>query len=175
MDPAWTIRTLTPDDSLEDLTELLHRAYAPLAERGLRYLATYQDVETPRARKTKGRCFVACVGTTLVGTITLYPPRTGLNHGNLESDEPEWYQQPGVAGFGQYGVEPAWKGQGIGRALHATVEQAARDLGAVELACDTAAPATALIEMYARWGYRVVAETRWDVTNYRSVILSKQL
>jgi GNAT superfamily N-acetyltransferase len=176
-DAAWRVRVSEPGDSFEELTELLHRAYAPLAERGLRYLATHQDADTTRQRAAKGTCFVAVASDgTLIGTIVVYPPTAELDHGNLSgASGPEWYQRPGVASFGQYGVEPAWKGRGIGRALHIAAESHARSLGAIELACDTAEPATDLVEMYARWGYRQVATTQWEVTNYRSVVLSKTL
>jgi hypothetical protein len=37
------IREIDDGDSFEELTELLHRAYAPLAAAGFRYLATHQD------------------------------------------------------------------------------------------------------------------------------------
>lgn len=46
-----TLRELSDQDSFEELTELLHLAYAPLAEQGLRYLATHQSSD-----KTKDRC-----------------------------------------------------------------------------------------------------------------------
>ena len=45
-----TIRRLSEHDSLEELTELLHAAYAPLAVRGMRYTASYQGVEVTGRR-----------------------------------------------------------------------------------------------------------------------------
>jgi len=176
--PEWRIRPLEPSDSLEELTALLHRAYAPLAERGLRYLATHQDVDTTRKRAQRGDCFVAVTvpGDAIVATIVVYPPASELDHGNRSGARgPKSYAQPGVATFGQYGVEPAWKGRGLGRALHAHAEMHARSLGAHAIACDTAEPATDLIAMYERWGYSIVERMRWEVTNYDSVVLSKRL
>lgn len=178
MRKTWRIRPLGTSDSFDELTELLHRAYAPLAERGLRYLASHQDVDTTRRRCEKGECFVAedPDAGALVGTIVVYPPASKLDHGNWSgADGPEWYHEVGVATFGQYGVDPAWKGLGLGRALHATAEGHARALQATELACDTAEPARDLIEMYRRWGYRIVGTTDWEVTNYVSVVMSKAL
>ena len=173
----WRIRRLEPDDSFEELTALLHRAYASLAERGLRYLATHQSVETTRKRASQGDCFVAVAPDgTIIGTIVIYPPASDLDHGNTSGAKgPKSYAQPGVATFGQYGVEPSWKGRGLGRALHAHAELHARTLGATALACDTAEPATELIAMYQRWGYTVIERMRWEVTNYDSVVLSKPL
>ena len=171
----WRIRPLGPDDSIEELTDLLHRGYAGLAERGLRYLASHQDVSTTRSRTAAGDCFVAEDPATgaLLGTIVVHPP--GARHGRTAPDEPAWYRRDDVAVFAQYCVDPRMAGRGLGRALHATAEAHARALGARELACDTAAEATDLIAMYRRWGYRIVDAADWDVTNYRSVVLSKTL
>lgn len=156
---------------------MLHRAYAPLAERGFRYLATHQGPETTRKRAQKGDCFVAVDDEgRILGTIVVYPPASRLDHGNESgADGPAWYKRPGVATFGQYGVDPSTKGFGLGRELHRTAEAHARGLGAIELACDTAAPATELVAMYERWGYRIVGSFDWEVTNYQSVVMSKRL
>ncbi|MBW1796697.1 MAG: GNAT family N-acetyltransferase, partial [Deltaproteobacteria bacterium] len=47
--------------------------------------------------------------------------------------------------------------------------------GASELALDTAEQATHLINWYERLGYRFIEYVDWDVTNYRSVIMSKRV
>ncbi|KXK57320.1 MAG: hypothetical protein UZ07_CHB004000728 [Chlorobi bacterium OLB7] len=54
-------------------------------------------------------------------------------------------------------------------------EAEARALGATELALDTAQPAEHLCQWYQRLGFRFIEYAQWDVTNYRSVILSKRL
>jgi hypothetical protein len=54
-------------------------------------------------------------------------------------------------------------------------EREARRLGTTDLALDTAEGATHLIRWYEQLGYRTVDYTRWDVTNYRSVIMNKRL
>jgi len=53
------IRRLRDEDSREELTELLHRAYAELGALGFRYRAVDQDVEMTRKRLTRGECYVA--------------------------------------------------------------------------------------------------------------------
>ncbi len=48
-------------------------------------------------------------------------------------------------------------------------------LGAKELALDTAEWTYHLMSMYPAGGYRLVDDLQWETTNYRSVILSKNL
>ncbi|MBC8366212.1 GNAT family N-acetyltransferase [bacterium] len=150
---------------MAELTSLLNRAYAGLAEMGFRYVATWQDEAITRRRVGRGECLVAELDGRLVGTLLLEYPAKGA----------EYYERAGVAKLQQFGLEPEYQGKGIGRRMLTQAEQRARELGATELALDTAEGAEHLIRMYERWGYRLVAETDWDVTNYRSVIMSKEL
>jgi GNAT superfamily N-acetyltransferase len=170
MDPGPSpvvIRRLAAEDSLEDLTGLLHRAYRPLLDAGLRYLATHQDVETTAQRVSQGECWVAEVEGRVVGTVTLAPP------GTLR--DADYYERSGVAVFHQFAVDPDRQGRGIGSRMMDHVEQRAAALGASEIALDTAEGAERLIAMYERRGYRRVGRTNWDVTNYKSVIMAKRL
>jgi len=156
------IRPFAATDSIPDLTDLLHRAYADLAARGLRYLATHQDDGVTRRRVAGGECFLAEEDGRIVATIVLRGPGSDPGH-------------PGRAWFEQFAVEPDRQGRGIGARMLAFVERRARALGAVEIALDTALPATHLIEFYARRGYREVGRVSWEVTSYESVILAKGL
>ena len=162
----WTIRPFLATDSVEQLTELLHRAYRPLLDQGWRYLATTQTPEITRQRMAKGTCFLAAVGDRVVGTITYRFPTTWVG----------WFNQPFVASVGQFAVEPEWQARGIGSALLGHTEAIAWNDGAKELALSTAEPAAHLIAYYAKRGYRVVEHTDETLPNgYRSVILSKTL
>ena len=76
---------------------------------------------------------------------------------------------------GQFAVEPGQQRNGLGGTLIQFAENRARELGAKELALDTAVPATHLIQYYERRGYRHVGFAQWKTTNYQSVILSKTL
>jgi GNAT superfamily N-acetyltransferase len=161
------IRRLRETDSLAELTEMLHRAYAGLAAAGMRYLASHQTETVTATRVSSGECYVALCGGRLVGTITLVPPGGGRGAA--------YYQRPGVAAFQQFGVEPELQGTGIGSRLLETVEARAQELGAVEMALDTAECATQLIAAYERRGYRIVDRVDWEVTNYVSVVMAKPL
>jgi hypothetical protein len=84
-----------------------------------------------------------------------------------------YYDRPGVASFHQFAVDPDLQGDRIGRRLLDLVEDRAAATGATEIALDTAVPATHLIAMYERRGYRIVDRVDWDETNYVSVIMAR--
>lgn len=167
--PGVEIRPLAPSDSFAEMTALLHAAYAPLAAAGMRFWATHQDEAATRKRAGEGECWVAVETSSgrMVGTITLRRPGT--------SKGCPWFERADVAVCGQFGVAPELKGRGLGAALMRVVEERARELGASELAGDTAETAHHLIAMYERWGFRRVGYAQWEQVNYRSVLLSKRL
>lgn len=161
------IRPIEESDSITELTELLHRAYKRLADMGLRFVATYQSEEQTLNRLKDAECWVGLLDERIVATIAYYSPS--------RSGGCFWYDRPDVATFGQFAVEPTLQRRGIGERLIEVVERRAREDGAAELGLDTAEPAEHLIRYYTRLGYRHVGHTQWDVTNYRSVIMSKSL
>lgn len=161
------IRSLQSGDSISCLTKLLHTAYADLAQKGLLYMASHQSDDITQERLQRGFPLVAEIEGTLVGTATLYPP-------NPES-RCLWYRRTGVYSFGQFGVHPDFQGQGIGQLLYERVEQEAQKRGACELALDTAESAVHLRQWYERLGFCFIEYVSWGETNYRSVVLSKQL
>lgn len=162
------IRRLRDSDSLDELTVLLHRAYKQLADMGMRFFATYQSIDDTRNRVTGGECFVAEMDGTVVGTVTWY-------HGIPKHPDPPLYSKPGVARFGQLGVEPHFQRRGIGLKLIERVELAARQAGCTHLALDTAEGASHLIQWYAQLGFKPAGHVQWGDTNYRSVLMCKSL
>ena len=166
--PAGLVfRRLKPSDSTLELTWLVRRAYRRLANLGLRYRGTVQDEDETRLRIARGECFVGVRRARFVATVTLAcgVPVRGCS----------WYNLPGVALFNQFAVAPELQDAGVGTALLGLIEARARELGAREIACDTAEPANLLVDWYLRLGYRPVETVRWRDVNYRSVIMSKAL
>lgn len=161
---------MADSDSLKELTELLHAAYRELGDLGLRFTAVDQSVERTKRRLKGGLSFVAVEAASgmLIGTITL----------NLlkEEGDPPLYLRPDCVSFGQFGVHPQWRGQGIGSALHEAVKRCALERGFRWLALDTAKPAVHLIKLYERWGYQVAGEHHWGGRiNYTSVLMRLDL
>jgi GNAT superfamily N-acetyltransferase len=154
-------------DSISEVTSLLNLAYKPLAENGFQYLASTQDNTITLQRIQDGQCYVAMLEEQLIGTLTYYDPSTckGCN----------WYDNEFVASFGQFAVHPRHQGKGIGSEMIVTIERIAKMDGARELAVDTAEGVSVLIDFYKKRGYRFIEYADWDVTNYRSVILSKRI
>ncbi len=161
------IRVLTPADDVVAITEMLHRAYEPLAKKGLNYTATYQSAEVTANRLSKGHPIVAECDGRVVGTLTVYPP-------NPESSVAV-YRQPHTYSIGQFGVDPDFKRKGIGRALHRAALEHAMSQGASFLSLDTAAPAEELIATYLRWGYAIVERTTWSGKSYESVLMRRNI
>jgi GNAT superfamily N-acetyltransferase len=150
-----------------ELTELLHEAYKPLADRGFRYSATHQSPEITLKRLKYFESFLAFWNGQLAGTIALI---------KWKADSPcEYYRREGLYHFGQYAVKPEFQGRGIARSLLFHIEKRTRDLGGKELTLDTAEGAIELIDMYKRHGYKAVSTTRWESTNYRSIIMAKEI
>ena len=161
------IRLFSEQDNIEELTKLLNKAYKPLSEKGFRYLGSYQDAAKTKERIESGECFVAVMDNIIIGTILYRSP--------TKAKGTEWTNQPFVASFGQFAVEPEFQQHGIGGKLITLVEERAKQDGAKEISLDTAEGATDLINYYSKKGYRFVGYTQWEITNYRSVLLSKNL
>ena len=162
------IRRLAVEDSMEVLTQLVHEAYAPHAIGGLRFWGTHQSVADTAQRLASGIALVASIDDTVIGTVTLRRPAL---------DSPVLaYRNPVTWSLCQLAVRPTHKGQGIGSALHKAAAAIATEHGASTLALHTAAPATALIRLYERWGYRIVGDHDWRPhTNFSSVVMTRRL
>lgn len=161
------VRRWSDTDDIAQITALLHKAYAQLADLGFRYHATWQDDDTTLKRLTKGVPYVAVDGEQIVGTITLYVPP------NVSGCT--WYDRGDVASFGQFGVDPAFQKSGVGTLLLDVVEAEAKKRNISNLALDTAEGATHLIALYKKRGFEFAGYADWEVTNYRSVIMNKVL
>jgi GNAT superfamily N-acetyltransferase len=161
------VRPLVESDSLVELTALLHRAYARLAAMGLNYTAADQKPETTAKRISGGACFVAEIGTEMVGTIVVQP--------TYSENHCEYFTRPGVACAHQFAVAPQHQGKGVGRQLLTHAEQWATHAKFTELAMDTAEQAVHLLALYSRLGYRQVGSVGWPGKVYQSVVLSKAL
>jgi GNAT superfamily N-acetyltransferase len=86
----------------------LHEAYAPLAAAGMRFVASYQDVETTKGVWRWEKDLWAPMRSHC-GTITL--AKAVATHGS------PFYDGPDVADFGQFAERPAYQRRGIGSRL----------------------------------------------------------
>lgn len=165
--------TIQPYESgsvdIDALTQMIHRAYARLADAGFAYVAASQSPELTKLRCEIASCWIARDEEAVVGTIAYNPgtPRT--------TPYPPWYGREDVAFFSQFAVAPEYQGRGIGDALLQLAQMQALADGKREIACDTAAEATTLVGYYLERGFRVVDEHTWPRANYTSVVLSKTL
>jgi len=161
------IRPYTREDSIPEITALLHRAYGPLAAQGLRFSAMTQDDAETLSRIEEGYCLVAEAEGKVVGTVTIYA---------WTQDNPcPYYRRPGLFYFGQFAVDPSFQGQGLGRRLVDAVEDYAKSQRGIELALDTAVDASQLIALYGKWGFEIVDPWDTSAPHYVSVIMSKPI
>ena len=167
MERSVAVRPIAPTDSLEELTDLLHAAYASLGAMGLNYTAIDQPVEVTQSRIKCGTCFVAVAEGKIVGTITVEPPHT-------DEDCP-YVGQRHVASAQQFAVAPMHQRAGIGSRLLNHAESWAHANGYSELVVDTAEPADHLVALYHRRGYEHVGFIEREGKRYRSVLLAKRL
>mgnify|MGYP001576682416 CR=1 FL=1 len=72
-------------------------------------------------------------------------------------------------------VDPGDQKRGLGRTLVEFAESEAKRRCLAGLRLDTAKPFERLVGWYVKLGFRIIGETQWDVTNYRSVIMEKRL
>jgi GNAT superfamily N-acetyltransferase len=159
------IRRLAPEDSLDELTALLHHAFAPLGRMGLTCSCIAQTSATTARRIARGTCFVALQGRRLVGTVTLERPDP--------ASDCAWYRQSRTASAHQLGVEPGAQRRGCGTALLQRAEQWAAEHGYAELALDTPRRARHLVDWYRVHGFEPMADFRHAGKRYRSVVLAK--
>jgi len=168
MNVPVTIRAISTADNMVLLTELIHAAYAKQAANNLRYWATHQTVEDTAGRFATGHGLIAELNGNILGTLTVRPPQP--------ASQVEIYREPDIWTFSQFAVLPTFQGIGIGRQFHDVALAFARANGGRWMALDTAAPANKLIEMYLRWGYKIVGECDWrPQTNYLSIVMCRSI
>jgi len=161
------IRPVRPSDSIEALTDLLHRAYADLGAMGLNYTAVDQSTSVTAERIASGHCLVAVDASALIGTIVVQRARADSSC--------EFFRKAGVAIAHQFAVAPEYQKRGLGSRLLDCAEAWGRACEHREIAVDTAEPARHLISFYERRGYRHVGYVQWEGKVYRSVVMSKNL
>lgn len=162
-----TIRLLESDDSIADLTDLIHSAYAALGDMGFNYTAVDQPVSVTRERIAEGECWVVEDEGHIIGTCMLSFP--------FPTFENAYYSEDGHAYINQFAIDPDRQGRGIGSLLLDRIEARAREEGAPDIGLDTAEGAKHLIEFYKRRGYQQVDEIQFYGKTYKSIVMSKPL
>src|SRR5687767_3925051 len=90
------------DHEVEELTHLLHRAYAEQAVRGFRFAATHQGPDDIRKRIQGRECWVIADGG-IVATVTVTPPDGGRP---LAEAGCVTYTRAGLARINLFAVDP---------------------------------------------------------------------
>lgn len=144
------------------IRQLVNAAYKELSDRGLNYTATYQDDEITWSRMQGAKTYVLTRSSEIVGTI-------------LCKDYDFTGKERRSAYVGQFGIHPSYKRMGLGSRMMDYIEQVAQQENYDCIQLDTAKPATHLVRLYEKRGYRIIAETRFDGKTYESWIFEKPL
>ena len=161
------LRRLEDGDSIEDLTDMLHRAFSRIGAMGIPCICANQPAEVTRQRISRGDCFVALSGDLIIGTMTLYPPDP--------ASDSKYYRNDGVGSLRQFAVDPPFHDLGIGSAMLHFAENWALRRGYLWLALDTPEPADHLIDYYQRQGFCCEETLQFAGRPYRSVVFSKSV
>jgi ribosomal protein S18 acetylase RimI-like enzyme len=144
-DRAVSVRDAEPADhpAVREVLAAAYRQFASAARPSVfePYLANILDVE---ARARTGRLLVAERAGRILGTVTFYPDPSAFRFG--------WPR--GWAYIRALGVDPATRGQGVGRLLMEACLDRARRAGAPVLCLHTAEFMAAAIALYERMGFR---------------------
>ncbi len=160
------IRELLSEDSIPELTDLLHAAYSPMIERGVHFFAATQtEAHTQERIRRAYLTYLGLEGDRMIATISLY--KAVPDHRCAQYRTAWW--------FGQFAVRPDRQRTGIGTKLIELVEQRAKQGGASMLALDTAEHARDLIAYYEKRGFTFAQFQQWPDVRHRSVILCKAL
>lgn len=165
-----SIRRFMTGDPISDITALLHRAYARQREAGLDPLAGRQDDAVTIDRILNSESYVAFTDETesqIAGVI--------LFNEHEKVSFPAYFLRDRVSHFAMFGVDPAIQAAGIGGLLLDVCEARAGEIGSTEIALSMAEPDRVLYRYYKRRGYAHVQDWQWPYTNYKSIILAKQL
>lgn len=144
-----------PDSiSWEEITDLLHRAFAEHSSRGLHYGACNQSSEVTRQRAGNGICFVALLDGKLVGTgLVNIQQRRGRKIGYLS----------------QLGVLPEVKGQGIGTKIKEARIDICRQRDVDAIYCNTSEKADNVVNFNLKGGWQKIGLLSFENTNYYSI------
>ena len=160
-------RPYRPNDAAA-LTGLLNRAYRELHDSGLNFTAATQDVDTTRGRIAEGACWVVEHEGSVSATMTMsVPPPQDIQ---LLSDHA---RSPRTGWLCQVAVGPELRGRSVSQVLFETAMSWAVDEGVETIGLDTAAPATHLRTLYARWGFDEVDAVQFPGKNYASIVMTR--
>ena len=131
--------------------DLSHRAYdvAGILGTDPSYIDDLRDAAT---RALESDLFVAVIGDRVIGTATYCPH--GTSHAEISSAT--------EAEFRMLGVEPAFNGRGIGRALVAACEERARAAGLERLVLSVITHNDNAARLYEHLGFTRAVERDWS-------------
>jgi GNAT superfamily N-acetyltransferase len=160
------VRPMNGDDSIVEITDLLHRSFAKGPTQPFGYPVIEQGQDIIREQIRRGKCWVAVLNGQFVGVGIVWPPeKIGRSSSCIRTFG---------AQLRQLAVEPSLWRRGIGSKVLDACEVGAMEMGALEL-WGSSPVGVRHFSFYKRKGYRVVEYVSWPGTDYQSVIFAKPL
>ena len=147
------------------IAEILHDAHRSNVEKGMHFVASYQDgEETERRLGDGGKFFVALTDDNTivgVGAVSLHESCTG------------WYGKKQPYGeIKMVGVPEKYKGLGISSALYKKMEEFGFSVNEL-MVMNTARDNNIVLDSNARHGWTYVDYKSWSRTDYYSPVMAK--
>jgi len=162
-----TVRRLESKDSVQELTDLLRRAFKSNGQHPYMYATAEQSEETTRLQIKCGDCWVAELDGRLIGFGLVCPPSPDVRR--------RWYR-PRLSRLSAHlrllSVHPDFQGVGIGTMLLDRCEQSAMKMGALELT-GISPVGSRQLSLYKRRGYRLFRYASFSKINFHCVIFGK--
>jgi len=160
------IRKLLPQDSVAEVTELLHVVFAQGPDQPFAYPVATHNEHTILRQIQKGSCWLAVIDDRIAGAAILQIPE---RIDSRVSNDPEV-----GAHLYQLAVHPDFQGRGIGSKLLKACEEDAVQMGAQHVWASSPVHSRQL-NLYLRHGYEYMEYYSWPGTNYDSITFRKRL
>lgn len=170
--------------SVDELTEVINKAYSRWLRRNLRYVGTHQNSAKTLERIKNCTCMVALENDKIIGTIKYNLTvnnggKADLLHANANrrwwGNNKAWFKGAVSMYVGQFAILPEYAGSQAAQMLAKYCIDKAYELKVSEMMIDTSEKALSLIRLYERQGFIRVHYFINPFTNFNSYALVKPI
>ncbi len=154
--------------SWEEITDVIHDAYAEREKQNLHFAAFKSTPEENAQKILDGKCFVALDGKRVVGLVFLRCPSWPYLTKN--DGRGKWYCDEKYGMVINLAVKEEYKKNGIGRRLLERLIEECKKQKLDSIMIDTSSKLKDLNKFYASFGFKKVDYISWSTTNYYTIV-----